>query len=175
MCDNTQGTNEKLKYNDKGFDRELEINKVIYVPGMLPSNANNQNSNVEVESKLLHAENTYLTKNQYILDTDDNNKNKDYRNFSMNSQQKRESLNHGEYIINGFKGNGRGFGDLEVSGDLRYGQDARKERKTARSQDLKDYRFHHMFQNFNDENTNVLPFARGGIDTRNLDKYRNKN
>ena len=43
------------------------------------------------------------------------------------------------------------------------------------SKDLKDYRFHHMFPDFSDENNNVLPFARGGIDTRNLDKYRNKN
>ena len=34
MCDNTLETKEKLKYNDKCFDRELEINKVIYVPGM---------------------------------------------------------------------------------------------------------------------------------------------
>jgi hypothetical protein len=175
MCDNTEGIKEKLKYNDKGFDRELEINKIIYVPGMLPTNANNQNSNVEVESNLLHAENTYTSKNQYILDIDNNNKNKDYRNFSMNSQKKRESLNHGEYINNGYKGNGRGFGDVEISADLRYGQNSRKESKTARTQDLKDYSFNSMFQNFGDESNNVLPFARGGIDTRNLDKYRNKN
>ena len=32
-----------------------------------------------------------------------------------------------------------------------------------------------MYPNFNDPNNVVLPFARGGIDTRNLDKYRNKN
>lgn len=175
MCDNTLGTKEKLKYNDKGFERELEINKVIYVPGMLPSSANNQSSNVEIESNLLHSKTTYSKKNEFKLDTDENNKNKDYRNFSMNSQKKRESLNHGEYITNGFKGNGRGFGDVDISASLRYGQDARKERKTARTQDLKDYRFHHMYPSFNDENNTVLPFARGGIDTRNLDKYRNKN
>ena len=122
---------------------------------MLPTNANHQSSNIEIESKLLRAENTYSTKNQYTLATDNDNKNKDYRNFSMNSQNNRESLNHGDYIINGFKGNGRGFGDLEVSGDLRYGHNARKERKTARTQDLKDYRFHSMFPNYNDENHNV--------------------
>ena len=108
-------------------------------------------------------------KNEFKLDTDEDNKNKDYRNFSMNSQKKRESLNHGEYITNGFKGNGRGFGDVDISASLRYGQDARKERKTARTQDLKDYRFHHMYPSFNDENNTVLPFARGGIDTRNLE------
>ena len=84
-------------------------------------------------------------------------------------------LNHGDYVTNGFKGNGRGFGDVDISANLRYGQDARNERKTARTQDLKDYRFHHMFKGFHDENNTVLPFSRGGIDTRNLDKYRNKN
>ena len=96
MCDNTLETKEKLKYNDKGFDRELEINKVIYVPGMLPSNANNQSSNVDIESKLLHARTTYSKKSDFKLDIDEDNENKDYRNFSMNSQKKRESLNHGE-------------------------------------------------------------------------------
>ena len=45
------------------------------------------------------------------IDTDQDNKNKDYRNFSMVSEKSRESINHGEYVRNGFKGNGRGFGD----------------------------------------------------------------
>ena len=32
------------------------------------------------------------------LDTDKDNQNKDYRNFSMVSEKSRESLNHGNYI-----------------------------------------------------------------------------
>ena len=67
MCDNVPS---KLKYNDKGFDRELEINKVLYVPGLLPTSANHQSSNVDVESELLHPETTYTKKNQVTLNTE---------------------------------------------------------------------------------------------------------
>jgi hypothetical protein len=175
MCDNTINKDEKLKYNDKAFERELEINKVIYVPGMFPSSSNNQSSNIDIETKLLKAESTYKQKNIMKLDTDQDNKNKDYRNFSMVSEKSRESINHGNYVRNGFKGSGRGFGDVNIDAELRYGANSREEKKTARSQDLKDYKFHDMFPNFHDEKHVVLPFARGGIDTRNLDKYRNKN
>ncbi len=175
MCDKPINTNEKLKFNDKGFERELEINKVIYVPGMLPTTANRQSSNIDIETKLLKSESTYEPKNKMKLDTDKDNSDKDYRNFSMASEKVRETLNHGSYVVNGFKGSGRGFGDVNIDADLRYGENSRDDKKTARSQDLKDYKFHHMYYNFHDENHSVLPFPRGGIDTRNLDKYRNKN
>jgi hypothetical protein len=142
---------------------------------MFPSSSNNQSSNIDIETKLLKAESTYKQKNIMKLDTDQDNKNKDYRNFSMVSEKSRESINHGNYVRNGFKGSGRGFGDVNIDAELRYGANSREEKKTARSQDLKDYKFHDMFPNFHDEKHVVLPFARGGIDTRNLDKYRNKN
>ena len=172
MCDNV---NEKLKFNDKGFDRELEINKIINIQGMYPSTSNHQLSNVDIETKLLKSQSTYKKKNNVKLDLDEENKNKDYRNFSLTSEKNRETLNYGDYIKNGFKGNGRGFGDFNTDIQLRYGINSREDKKTARSQDLKEYKFNNMFPNFNDENNVVLPFARGGIDTRNLDKYRNKN
>ncbi len=175
MCDKPINNEEKLKYNDTGFERELEINKVLYVPGLLPTTSNHQSSNIDIETNLLKAETTYNQKNIMKLDTDKDNENKDYRNFSMIGQKKRESLNHGDYVRNGFKGSGRGFGDVDVDAELRYGANSREDKKTARSQDLKDYKFHHMYYDFNDEKNNVLPFPRGGIDTRNLDKYRNKN
>jgi len=171
MCDNI---NEKLKFNDKGFDRELELNKIINIQGMFPTSANHQLSNVDLESKLLKSESTYIKKDNVKLDLDNENKNKDYRNFSLTSEKNRENLNHASYIKNGYKGNGRGFGDINVDVNLRYGINSRDEKKTARSHDLKDYKFNYMYPNFNDENNVVLPFARGGIDTRNLDKYRNK-
>ena len=172
MCDNV---NEKLKYNDKGFDRELELNKIINIQGMFPTTPNHQLANVDIETKLLKSKSTYIKKNNIKLDVDEDNKNKDYRNFSMTSDKNRETLNHGDYIKNGFKGNGRGFGNYDVDVELRFGLNSREDKKTARSHDLKDYKFNSMFPNFNDANNVVLPFARGGIDTRNLDKYRVKN
>ena len=67
MCDNTINTDEKLKYNDKGFERELEINKVVYVPGMFPTTSNHQSSNIDIETKLLKAESTYKQKKSYEI------------------------------------------------------------------------------------------------------------
>ena len=170
MCDNVPS---KLKYNDKGFDRELEINKVLYVPGLLPTSSNHQSSNVEIESELLHPETTYSKKNQVTLDSENKDK-EETGNFYVKSGKMRETINHGDYINNAFRGDGRGFGDHDVSQMLRYGQNSRDVKKTARDADLKDYKFHKLLKNVNDEDNVVLPFPRGGIDTRNLDKFRYK-
>ena len=167
MCDNKE-IKEKLKYNDTAFDRELEINKVLYVPGILPTSQNFQSTNIDLETNLLKSENTYKKKNTFSLDTDFDNKNKDYRNFNLTGNKVRETLNSGSYIANGYKGNGRGFGDQDVAKDLRYGKNSRDDKKTVRETDLSNYEFQYMFKDYN-SNT-VLPFNRGGIDTRNLDK-----
>ena len=167
MCDNSE-IKEKLKYNDTAFDRELEINKILYVPGILPTSQNFQSANVELETDLLKSENTYKKKNSFSLDTDNDNKNKYYRNFNLNGSKVRESLNSGDYITNGFKGNGRGFGNQDVDKDLRYGKNSRDDKKTVRESDLSKYEFQYMFKDYNSET--VLPFNRAGIDTRNLDK-----
>lgn len=163
--------NKKTKYNTKILERELDINRVIYVPGMMPTNSNHQNSNTNIESNLIQSKSTYENKTDIKLDIDNKNKEKDYRNFTLNSQNKRESLNN-DYIPSGYKGNGRGFGDLSVDLKLRYGHNSRKEQKTARNKDLHDYKFNHVYENYNDINNIVLPFPCNGIDTRNLDKFK---
>lgn len=161
---------EKLKFNSNSFDRELDLKDVINVRGKLPSNENFQNSDIEVNTMLRNSESTNKLKQITKLDVDKDNKGKDYRNFSLKSEKVRETINHGDYVNNGYKGNGRGFGDVNVSQDLRYGKNSRDEKKTARSHDLKDLNFNNLIIDFNDENNVVLPFPRGGIDTRNLEK-----
>jgi hypothetical protein len=161
---------EKLKYNSKNFERELDLKDVINVRGLLSSNVNFQNSDVEVETQLRNSKSTNKTKQIIKLDEDENNKGEDYRNFSLSSEKLRETLNHGDYINNGYKGNGRGFGDVSISQDLRYGQNSRDEKKTARFHDLKELNFNNLVKSLNDEDNIVLPFPRGGIDIRNIDK-----
>lgn len=161
---------EKLKYSSVDFERELDLEDVINVKGMLSSNKNFQRSDVDTETSLRNAEFTNKVKQVTKLDIDENNKGKDYRNFSLMSEKLRETLNHGDYVNNGYKGNGRGFGDVVISQDLRYGKNSRDEKKTARSHDLKDLKFNNIVISLNDEDNIVLPFPRGGIDTRNLDK-----
>jgi len=162
---------EKLKFNSNSFDRELDLKDIINVRGKLPQGSNNfQNSDIEINTKLRNSESTNKMKQITKLDIDKDNKGKDYRNFSLKSEKVRETLNHGDYVNNGYKGNGRGFGDVNISQDLRYGKNSRDEKKTARSHDLKDLKFNNLMINFSDEDNVVLPFPRGGIDTRNLEK-----
>lgn len=162
---------EKLKFNSNSFDRELDLKDIINVRGKLPQGSNNfQTSDIEINTKLRNSESTNKMKQITKLDTDKDNKGKDYRNFSLKSEKMRETLNHGDYVNNGYKGNGRGFGDVNISQDLRYGKNSRDEKKTARSHDLKDLKFNNLMINFSDEDNVVLPFPRGGIDTRNLEK-----
>jgi hypothetical protein len=162
---------EKLKFNSNSFDRELDLKDIINVRGKLPQGSNNfQNSDIEINTKLRNSESTNKLKQITKLDTDKDNNGKDYRNFSLKSEKVRETLNHGDYVNNGYKGNGRGFGDVNISQDLRYGKNSRDEKKTARSHDLKDLKFNNLMINFSDEDNVVLPFPRGGIDTRNLEK-----
>lgn len=161
---------EKLKYSSVDFERELDLEDVINVKGMLSSNNNFQSSDVDTETSLRNPEITNKVKQVTKLDMDKDNKGKDYRNFSLMSEKLRETLNHGDYVNNGYKGNGRGFGDVVISQDLRYGKNSRDEKKTARSHDLKDLKFNNIVISLNDEDNIVLPFPRGGIDTRNLDK-----
>lgn len=162
---------EKLKFNSNSFDRELDLKDIINVRGKLPQGSNNfQNSDIEINTKLRNSESTNKMKQITKLDTDKDNNGKDYRNFSLKSEKMRETLNHGDYVNNGYKGNGRGFGDVNISQDLRYGKNSRDEKKTARSHDLKDLKFNNLMINFSDEDNVVLPFPRGGIDTRNLEK-----
>lgn len=163
---------KKLKFHENGISRDLELDRIVYVPGILPTSSNHQSNDIEVETYLLHPETTYKNKTQVLLDTDEQNKEKDYRNFTLSSSKNRESLDHSFYTNNGFKGNGRGFGDHDVDTDLRYGVSSRLDINKAREADLNEIKLNNTDSGLNEAGKYVLPFPRGGIDTRNLDKYR---
>ena len=67
-------------------------------------------------------------------------------------------------------GPGHGFGNLEISNDIRYGNSSRfdtKEFKEIReSSQLFDYQFQYLDKNFQDPNNIVMPIPRGGNTTR---------
>ena len=163
---------KKMKFHQDALLRDLEINRIVFVPGILPTTSNHQSNNVDVETYLLHPENTYDKKNKTILDTDKVNEGKDYRNFTIANDGSRESLDYSKYINNGFKGSGRGFGDYEIGSELRYGENSRLDINHTRQSDLTNIKFNNAEIGINKASESVLPFPRGGIDTRNLDKYR---
>ena len=168
ICDN-----KKTKYRTNALDRELKINNVMCVPGMLPTTKNNQSNNINVESYLRNSRISSKKKGDFVLDTDENNKNKDYRNFGMTNISRKVILNTGNYVTTGYKGHGRGFSTKGMG--LRDGQNTRQTNENITSIEMDDYRFHELFRNYQNPNNVVLPFPRGGIDTRNLDKYSKNN
>lgn len=175
MSDKSDLGNKKLKFYDEGLSRNLEIDRIVYVPGMLPTISNHQTNNTDVETYLLHPENTYKKKSSVTLDIDNENKDKEYRSFTLEGKEMRKNLYIGDYMNNGYKGQGRGYGDYEISSKLRYGYNSRLDNNETRQADISELSFNSADLGLNEPNGSVLPFPRGGIDTRNLEKFRKEN
>lgn len=93
-------------------------------------------------------------------------------NLRYKNNLKTEKCNprEGFYYTNKDVGAGRGFGNLEISNDMRYGDASRhdtKEFKEVREgQQFFDYQFQYLDRNFQDPNHIVMPIPRGGESTR---------
>ena len=74
------------------------------------------------------------------------------------------------YYTNKNIGAGRGFGNLEISNDIRYGDASRantKEYKEEKeSKQIFEYQFQYLDKNFQDPEHIVMPIPRGGEITR---------
>ena len=165
--------NTKAKLRNQVLDRELTLD---------PLDGNYDNLKIDDSNKLRNSKNTYVRKENMILNNFDN------RRLTLTGETKRMPLDYSSYIVNGNKSEGRGFGDYDVSQDLRFGIDSRQQKKTASSTDLTSFKVgNNNYSNYNlsgdvmpspeiihlvNGNKCTLPWPRGGIDTRNLDKYR---
>lgn len=85
----------------------------------------------------------------------------------------RTNLDTSEYVRNGFKGHGRGIGDIHAESDLKFGLDTRQAQEDVSNTEF--CRFEKLFRNYQNPHHVQLPWKRGGIDTRNLDKFSRKN
>ena len=76
----------------------------------------------------------------------------------------------GFYYNNKDIGAGRGFGNLNISSDIRYGNSSRLDTKEFKEQlegtNILDYQFQYLDRNFQDPNYLILPIPRGGTMTR---------
>ncbi len=91
-----------------------------------------------------------------------------FRNVSNST-----NLDTSGYVRNGFKGHGRGIGDVNVEAELKFGIDTRLAQENV---SVKEWcRFERLFRNYQNPNNLVWPYTRGGIDTRNLDRFSRKN
>ena len=158
---------KKLKYISRNKHRDSEIAELN---GILPTVKNFDSKQIDIESQLRCPKNSFEKKTEMVSDLD--NVNEDYRKFiladKVNIRDRTEF-----YFPGGYRGSGRGFGNLDDNMNLRYGKDTRQDKKNI--SDIETNRFQKLFRNYQNPDNLVLPFARGGIDTRNFDKYTREN
>lgn len=73
------------------------------------------------------------------------------------------------YNPNCYKGSGRGFGNADISTFVHYPESTRNAGENLRT--VVNDRMYVTNRNYQDPDHVVLPFPRGGIDTRNMNKF----
>ena len=91
-------------------------------------------------------------------------------NDSLTDSAQNRSTDDKFYYTNKNIGAGRGFGNLEISNDIRYGDASRvntKEYKEKKeSEQIFEYQFQYLDKNYQDPSHIVMPIPRGGEITR---------
>lgn len=123
---------------------------------------------IDNETKLLTPGIQTKDKTQVVL-----KKELDPSNYSINYEdgiRKFQTQKTGFYYNNRNVGPGRGFGNLNISTEIRNGDASRNETKVYREkqegQQMFDYQFQYLDRNFQDPNHIVMPIPRGGVQTR---------
>jgi hypothetical protein len=169
---------EKMRFVDK--HRLYGGKCILETPGLFPTSKVGKLDQTCVESMLTRPSVQNVIKKDYQQDfwccktncapnrynTDSSSK---YDFFDMKTFVKRKDF--GCYKRTGDRRAGRGIGNLDASNHVRYGMDSRNDLETISDMELDKYRFHFHWRNYQDPNHIVFPIPRGGIDTRNLDKY----
>ena len=113
-----------------------------------------------------------ITKREKVqMKLNDNFNPNDY-NVKYKNSLKTEQCNPRDdfYYTNKDVGAGRGFGNLEVSNDMRNGDasryDTKEFKEVKEGQQFFDYQFQYLDRNFQDPNHIVMPIPRGGETTR---------
>lgn len=159
-----KSSNKRVIVKDKFFTR---TDPSIDVPGFnkyLPKKENL----IQNESNLIAPSLNSKDKTQLKLNDEFHPGNYDL-SYS-NNIRKFQNQKTGFYYGNRDVGAGRGFGNLNISNDIRYGDQGRKDSKEFKeikeSETLFDYQFQYLDRNFQDPNHIVMPIPRGGEMTR---------
>lgn len=169
---------EKLKFinNERIFGDQYIMKR----PGLFPSSTVGKLEYSNVESLLTRPTIQNSLRKDYVKEIDcckthcepnyhNTNSNTKYDFDDMMTYERRKDL--ACYKRPGDRSAGRGMGNVYVASYLQYGQDSRNDLDTITGVELDKYKFHYHFRNYQDPNHLVFPLPRGGIDTRNLDKY----
>lgn len=124
--------------------------------------------NIDNENKLLKSHNVSKDKTNIILNS--KFKPDDYNVLYSNKIISNNSDNN--YYSNINNQPGRGFGNLNISNDIRNGNSSRNDfqnyKLNIEAQQFFDYQFDYLDKNFQNPNNIILPFPRGGDFTRKM-------
>ncbi len=110
------------------------------------------------------------SKDKIQMKLNDNFTPNDY-NINYSNSLRKDNIEHtGFYYNTRDVGPGRGFGNLNISNDIRNGNASREDthnfKEQREGQQLFDYQFQYLDRNFQDPNHLVMPIPRGGDMTR---------
>lgn len=157
-------TEGKLKYyNPINKDKDT---KGIY------KNSKTTTVNIDSQQILRNKPNEYKRKTLLRLDTDKKNEGKLGRTFAVLGYKGRDTINaYGNYVNNGNKARGRGFGDVNIMSKIDRGKQTRDRGDDITSTEMSPYKFHSTFRNFHDSGHVVMDIPRGGESTRRQGRY----
>lgn len=179
---NIQSDNLKpIKTNigcDTTFTNTIQDNDPsLNIPRYISNNRVNLDTNINIDTYLRQSGNYCQSKSDFGLD-----KTSAEPTWKINNQcdpllllfvPRRKDLDWSNYIRNGDKSQGHGFGNTNIDNYVKFSESSRQI-YTENISNLEQNRFYMLNRNYMDPKHIVLPFPRGGIDSRNLDKYSRK-
>lgn len=157
----------KLKFSNLNNDNSNMRERALAEPGVMMYGGSINPTEIDVDSRL-RGGNVSRTRDtaHSTMDTCLGRSVPDYRGGEIKS-----SSNTAFYRAVPFTGIGSGFGDMDVNNDMHFGENTRtyQDRKVV---DVAIDRFEPLINDdFQHPDSVVLPFPRGGVDTRNFDRY----
>jgi len=145
-------------------NKYVEKKKIMdFTPGywIYDTNKNIDNENKLLKSKLISKDKTNIMLNSKF-------KPNDYNVLYFNNNNNNDNNDNYYYNINNQPG--RGFGDLNISNNIRNSNSSRYDYKDYKinieAQQFFDYQFNYLDKNFQNPDNIILPFPRGGDFTR---------
>lgn len=162
----TQGKMKYYKPLDKG-------NKGKQVAtGIFKNSKSTTHVDIKADQILRNKPNEYKRKTIMRLDTDKKNDGKLGRTFAVLGYKGRDNINaYGDYINNGNKARGRGFGNVNILSKIDRGKQTRDRGDDITLKEMSPYKFHSTFRNFHDPSHVVMDIPRGGEATRRQGRY----
>jgi len=165
-------TNKSLTQTKLKYYQPMNKNKTT---GLFKNQNSAAQVNVDAQNIIKNKPNEYKRRTLLRLDTDKKNEGKLGRTFAVLGYKGRDNLNaYKNYINNGNKSRGRGFGDVNVMSKIDRGKQTRDRGDDITSTEMSPYKFHSTFRNYHDPRHVVMETPRGGEATRRQGRYNLK-